>query len=121
MKFSNRIYKWSKPFSSVCHEWSLLGPRAALSFHVSVRGGDFKERMDFHYFTPPEYMEDSPPSHINCLYTGGRCWHDRTSLYAMKIWPTIECFLESGDHESIFRILEKDLEKYIKIAWGDAQ
>jgi hypothetical protein len=113
MKFANHKYTWSKPFSSVRHEWSLCGPIAAVHFHVSVSAehGD-TAGLEIHYFEAPEYMADRAPSHIDCAYTGGRCWHDGTSLYAMEtLWPMIEPMLRSGDHEIIFHLLEDELSR----------
>jgi hypothetical protein len=101
-------YTWSKPFTNVRHEWSLIGRHAGISFHVSPSAeyGD-SAGLEIHYFSPPEYMDSQPPSHTECAYTGGRCWHDGTSLYAMEIlWPMIQPMLKAGDHEVIFRVLE---------------
>ena len=119
MNFSNRVYKWSKPFSNIRHEWSLIGPRAALSFHVTLNEtyGD-TAGLEVHYFDAPDYMAEDPPSHIDCSYTGGRCWHEGTSLYATEtLWPMIKGYLLYGDHEAIFSILESDLEKRIRNRW----
>lgn len=109
--FANRKYVWSKPFTAVRHEWSLVGPTMAISFHVSVHDGhDDTAGLELHYFAPPDYMRDSAPSHIDCPYTGGRCWHDGTSLYATEtLWPRFKGLLENGDHEQIFRALEREV------------
>src|SRR3546814_5446238 len=48
---------------------------------------------------------------INCWLIGGRCWHDGTSLYATDtLWPMIEAMLRTGDHETIFRVLEQEAD-----------
>jgi hypothetical protein len=111
VKYSGQTYKWSKPFSYVRHEWSVLGPKAAVHFHISiVPPYEASAGLEIHYFEPPTYMQDRAPSHVDCRYTGGRCWHDGTSLYATEtLWPMIEPLLKSGDHESVFRILESEL------------
>ena len=109
-QFNNRRYTYTNPFGSPNHEWSVVGPRAAIHFHVSVNAqyGD-TAGLEIHYFEAPEYMKDHAPSHLDCRFTGGRCWHDGTSLYAMEtLWPMIRSLL--GDHETVFRILESDYE-----------
>lgn len=113
MKFRHHAYKWTKPFTDVRHEWSLIGPGAALSFHVSINAqyGD-TAGLEIHYFEPPSYMDRRAPDHIGCPYTGGRCWHDGTSLYAMEtLWPMIQPMLRAGDHDVIFNVLESDLAR----------
>lgn len=55
---------------------------------------------------------DDAPDHIDCPLTGGRCWHDGTSLYASEtLWPHIQPYLRDGDHETIFKILEREAKK----------
>ena len=113
MKFRHHTYKWTKPFANVRHEWSLVGPGASLSFWVSItpRYGD-NAGLEIHHFNCPPYMENCAPDHLDCPFTGGRCWHDGTSLYATEtLWPMIQPMLKAGDHEAIFRILEDDLHK----------
>lgn len=106
-------YVWTKPFTFPRHEWSLVGRYAAISFHVqpSTEYGD-TAGLEIHYFDPPEYMKEYPPSHIDCPYTGGRCWHDGTSLYASEtLWPMIQPMLRSGDHETIFNVLDGEYRR----------
>lgn len=112
-QFSGHKYCWSKPFTAIRHEWSLLGPTMAVSFHVTVMDGhEDTAGLELHYFNPPHYMRDSAPSHIDCRYTGGRCWHDGTSLYAMEtLWPMVKPMLQNGDHETVFRFLENELAR----------
>jgi len=39
------------------------------------------------------------------------CWHDGTSLYATEhLWPIIEAYLRSGEHERIFLFLEHEAD-----------
>ena len=114
--FHDHTYTWGKPFSRVSHHWSLIGPTMAVSFHVSVNAehGD-SAGLEFHYFEPPDYMRDAAPSHIDCKLTGGRCWHDGTSSYAMgTLWPRIRPLLCNGDHETIFSILEGEIKDKIR-------
>ena len=109
--FRNHKYCWTKPFTAVRHEWSLVGAQMAVSFHVSVlEGHEDTAGLEIHYFHAPDYMRDNAPSHIDCPYTGGRCWHDGTSLYATEtLWPLFKTYLAMGDHESIFRALEREI------------
>ena len=113
MNTSRHKYTWSKLWGSVHHEWSLAGSLLAISFHVSVHSehGD-TAGLEVHYYDAPEYMKDKPPSHVDCIHTGGRCWHDGTSLYAMEtLWPMIKHLCLTGDHETIFRIMEGEVDR----------
>lgn len=112
MSFSHHAYNYSRPFGTPRHEWSLTGPRMAVSFHVSEneKYGD-SAGLEIHYFEPPDYMKDRAPSHLDCRFTGGRCWHDGTSLYAMEtLWPMIKPMLRTGDQDTIFRVLEGEIK-----------
>ena len=113
MTFGHHTYTWSKPFTNPRHEWSLVGPTMAISFHVSENKeyGD-TAGLEIHYFSAPEYMRERAPSHTDCRFAGGRCWHDGTSLYAMEtLWPMIRPMLRSGDQETIFRVLEGEMRR----------
>lgn len=114
MKFNNKKYTYSKPFSAVNHRWEIVGPKAAIHFNVSLYEDSTACGLEFHYFEPPDYMKDYAPSHVDCVLTGGKCWHDGTSLYASEtLWPRIEHHLRVGDHDKIFKILEMEyLEKF---------
>jgi hypothetical protein len=116
MKFNNRTYTWSRPFTHIRHEWSVVGPSMAVSFHVSENAeyGD-TAGLEFHYFAAPDYMRDDAPSHLDCKYAGGRCWHDGTSLYAMEtLWPMFKEMLRAGDHDAVFGMLELEIERRAK-------
>jgi hypothetical protein len=115
MKFNNKKYTYSKPFGSPRHNWEIVGAKAAIHFSVCT----YEERhnlfpacvLEFHYFSPPDYMKDNAPSHVDCKLAGGKCWHDGTSLYAFEtLWPLVQPYLKHGEHEAIFRILEMEYE-----------
>lgn len=109
MKFNNKKYTYSKPFSSVNHRWEIVGPKCAIHFNVSLYEETPACGLEFHYFEPPDYMKDYAPSHIDCVLTGGKCWHDGTSLYASEtLWPLVQPYLKYGEHEAIFKILEME-------------
>jgi len=112
MGYRHHKYTWTKPFASVNHNWSLIGPDMAVHFHVTlVDGYDPSPGLEYHFFEPREYQRNDPPSHLDCSLTGGRCWHDGTSLYAREhLWPLIEAMLRAGDHEGIFRLLEGEAD-----------
>ena len=113
-KFRHHKYTWVRPFDTTCHRWELVGPRGALHLSVQIyeKGADREPAcgLEFHYWEPPEHAKDSAPDHVHCALTGGRCWHDGTSLYAREtIWPMIEYLVRIGDHATIFCILEREL------------
>jgi hypothetical protein len=110
MKYAGHLYKWSKPFNHVNHHWELRSVHGAVHFHVS---GDHAG-LEMHSIYP---HGDDAPHHVNCPLTGGRCWHDGTSLYATEtLWPMIQPYLKSGEHEKIFSILETEAERLAEYA-----
>ena len=116
MRYRHHRYSWTKPLGSVRHNWELVGPLGAVNFHVSLTAGYSPScGLEFHhneaFRANTGYRADEAPDHINCPLTGGRCWHDGTSLYASEtLWPLIESYLQAGDHEAIFRILESEAD-----------
>lgn len=122
MKFSHKKYIYSAPFTFANHWWQIIGPRAALHFHVSIDPNDKYPPtcgLEMHHFSPPEYMQDQAPSQLKCDLTGGRCWHDGTSLYASEsLWPMIKPLLRAGNHEGVFQLLEGE---YINRFEGGAE
>lgn len=111
-KYAGHKYTWSKPFGSVHHHWELRSANGGVHFHVGiVEGYGPSCGLEFHSVKP--LHGESAPDHIDCPVTGGRCWHDGTSLYAQDIlWPIIESYLRTGDHGKIFEILEREDAKY---------
>lgn len=116
MKFNNQKYTYSKPFGSPRHNWEIVGSKAAIHFSVCT----YEERhnlspacgLEFHYFSPPDYMKDNAPSHVDCKLTGGKCWHDGTSSYASEtLWPMVKPLLKFGNHDEILKLLEWEYEQ----------
>ena len=96
------------------HRWELRGPDGGIHFHVGIsRDAKYPPTagLEIHRCAPPDYQRGEAPHHVDCPVTGGRCWHDGTSLYASEtLWPMFEVWLRSGDHESIFRALESEYD-----------
>lgn len=106
-KYRHHKYVWSKPFGDVRHWWELVGHDGAIHFHVAENAtyGD-SAGLEIHSLTG-----EGAPHHVNCPLTGGRCWHDGTSLYAMEhLWPLIKPYLQRGEHDRIFTILEREAD-----------
>lgn len=118
-KFFHHKYTWSKPWSAVRHNWELVGPDGAINFHVSLHEEQYGGPSCGLEFHRPSWSKRRPtgevPMHLNCPLTGGPCWHDGTSLYASeRLWPMVEPMLRSGDHETIFRVLEGEYEAHFQ-------
>lgn len=109
MKYNGHKYTWSKRNGSVSHLWELRTVHGAIHFHVNFyRDNEPSCGLERHSVYP---IGENAPDHINCPFTGGRCWHDGTSLYAMEtLWPRIRPLLEESCHESIFGILEREAD-----------
>lgn len=120
-RYRHHKYTWSKPFGSARHWWEFVGPDGAIHFHVSLTDGYGPScGLEIHRTTPAEYQRGDAPSHVDCPLTGGRCWHDGTSLYASEtLWPMIEPMLRSGDHDAIFRVLEGEANGRFEYETGE--
>lgn len=109
-------YKWSNPFGlgSEHHDWRIVCRHGGVNFHATVNEKyGTTAGLEFHFCSPPDHMRNDPPSHIDCPVTGGRCWHDGTSLYATEqLWPMIEPLLNRGDHAAIFGILHEEAREH---------
>lgn len=113
-KFMHHKYEWSKPFGSPRHQWSLVGPEGGVHFTASFYSNTVQPScgLEFHYTRTSGKYSDEAPHHTKCWLTGEPCWHDGTSLYAEEtMWPMIEPMLRSGDHDTIFRALEREYER----------
>lgn len=101
--FRHHKYTWTKSFSYVSHRWELVCADGAIHFHATISPeGQASCGLEFHHL-----KGEGAPDHVNCPLTGGRCWHDGTSLYASEtVWPSIEPYLARGEHEQIFKTLE---------------
>lgn len=117
LKYRHHKYTWSKPFSHVNERWTLLTPTGAIDFHVThVEKYGPSCGLEFHHTEAAKYRPKEAPDHIDCPLTGGRCWHDGTSLYATEtLWPHIQPYSKSGEHEQVFKILECEAEKHFKL------
>src|SRR5579859_4510710 len=96
-KFRAHKYTWQKPFTSIRHQWELIGPNGGVHFTANLSNEfDASCGLEFHHPFPPD--DRSAPGHINCWRIGGRCWHDGTSLYASEhLWPLIQPYLRTGE------------------------
>jgi hypothetical protein len=114
MKYRHHKYVWSKPYGSVNHDWSFVGPLGAINFHVSITEGYSPScGLEFHHTPLAQYRPDDAPDHINCPLTGGPCWHDGTSLYASEtVWPAVKASLANGNHGAIFTYLEGEADRH---------
>lgn len=108
MKFKHHKYTWSKPWGTAKHHWEVVGPQGAIHFHATgYTDHGYSCGLEMH-----QLRGSGAPDHVNCPLTGGRCWHDGTSLYADEyLWPLIEPYLKHNDHDTIFKILEEEYEK----------
>jgi hypothetical protein len=94
----------------------------ALHLHVSIyKETDPSCGLEYHHTARAlqmpkfSYLANAAPGHLNCPMTGGQCWHDGTSLYAREhLWPLAEFHLRNGDHDSIFRMLEREYEDHFE-------
>lgn len=116
-RFTDHEYKWTKPFTSVRHSWSLRGPHGGISFHVSIQDNkdyDPSCGLEFHRDFDPTNGQQAA-QHKNCWLTGGKCWHEGTSLYASEhVWPMVKCYLKEGNHEAVFRTLEYEYNQHFE-------
>lgn len=113
-KFRNHKYTYSTPFGSPRHMWEILGPKGGVHFTASFYSGTPQAScgLEFHHTRAAQYRCDEAPDHIKCFLTGEPCWHDGTSLYAEeRIWPEVQPLLKVGDHEAVFRILEREYDR----------
>lgn len=111
-KFSHQEYTYQTLFGSAKHYWQIVGPVGAVHFHASVsidRKYETSCGLEFHHSARAGMYKTEAPHHLSCPVLGEPCWHDGTSLYATEsLWPTIERWLKTGDHESVFRLLERE-------------
>lgn len=119
MKYRHHKYTWENPFSSVRHDWRFVGPLGGLNFHVSITEGyDDSCGVEYHHTDACRSYTNEAPHHVNCPLTGGRCWHDGTSLYASEhVWPVVQTMLRKGDHAAIFRYLERIADEHFEQHW----
>ena len=109
-RFMHHKYTWAKPFGSVRHSWELVGPAGGIHFHASgLHQGSWSCGLEIHRLNGDG---ENAPHHVNCWLLKAPCWSDGTSLYAEEtLWPMVESYLRSGDHDIIFRLLESEYDE----------
>ena len=124
-KFKHHRYEYTNCLDTLGahHRWELVGPAGGVHFSASM----FSELRDpicgleFHHSARAGYRQDEAPDHLECHLLKEPCWHDGTSFYASKtIWPMIKPLLQNGDHEAVFRFLEREYERRFARLAGDA-
>lgn len=109
-------YEFFYRHGSPCYQYIVIGRHGAVHLHFSCyKYGDEPEKkswsggVEYHYRTPPPYMDDRPPSHANCPFLNSNCWHDGSSNQATAY---LDYFLH-GYHDLIFSGLIRDYERAI--------
>ena len=120
MKYRHHKYTWMRRGDWIVHRWELVGAHGAMHFTAQVHEPSDPAAtryetscgLETHYATAPDYMRGQAPSQTDCHLTGGWCWHDGTSLYAMEtLWPEFSERLRAGDHTGIFRTMEYEADQ----------
>ena len=114
-RFNGHKYTFTpSQWDSERHYWELRGPEGGIQFIAGIHKTSKYPpscALEVHRCSPAPYQQGAAPHHIDCPVTGGRCWHDGTSLYASEtLWPTFEQWLREGDHAAIFRTLELEYD-----------
>ncbi len=117
--FKHHKYTLDYSFGYMCHDWRLVGPNGGINFHISISDAETSfgptAGLEFH-----DLSGEGAPDHVDCPLTGGRCWHDGTSLYATEsVWPLVQSYLRVGDHKSIFRTLESEYNSHFRSEEGN--
>lgn len=114
-RYRHHKYTWAMPFGSVYHRWELVGLNGAIHFTANISDRYSTScGLEFHHLSP--LRPNEAPHHLDCPLTGGRCWHDGTSMYATDtLWPMISAMLKSGAHEEIFRLLESEADEHFRL------
>ena len=114
-RFAGHKYTFTpSEWNSDQHAWEFRGPEGGIHFRATISKTSEHPPvcgLEIHRCAPAPYQQGQAPHHIDCPVTGGRCWHDGTSLYASEtLWPMFEGWLRLGDHASIFRSLEMEYD-----------
>ena len=110
-KFKHQKYQYTNPYGNQQHSWDIVGPQGAIQFHATAIklkniSRDWSCGLEIHDARP---LSDQAPDHLACPLTGGRCHHDGTTTYAEEhLWPQINLYMQAGEHEKVFRILEQE-------------
>ena len=94
-------------FGKWTHQWRLIGRHGGVHLrisgpHVYDNAEHWSAGLEIHFRTPPEYMENDPPSHDQCWLLKCPCWHEGTSLYAQERF--LPMFIR-GDDKAILQAL----------------
>lgn len=119
-------YEFTLRFGKPFHLWSLLGARGGLHLHITDNGEEhareYGERyhggIEIHYRTPPDYMQDTPPTSDECWLLHAPCWHDGSSLQASERWIPM-WLTNQHDHEYMFRMLAVDADHHFRLEEQD--
>lgn len=118
MDFKHHKYTLHYSFGWMRHDWRLVGPNGGINFHIQIADEERYEPsagLEFHHLSG-----EGAPDHVDCELTGGRCWHDGTSLYATEsVWPQVKAHLAANDHKSIFKTLEFEYKRHFNPPTGD--
>ena len=112
MKFRHQKYTYvPQAWGSKTHKWELVGPEGAVSFHVNYHRSETDSEptcgLEYHHCSAGEHFTGQAPHLVDCPLTGGRCWHDGTSMYASEsVWPQVKHYLTIGYHDEIFKVLQ---------------
>ena len=84
-------HKFGIQFGATYWSYIIGGGKGAVAFNIWKYGeNQYSSGLEFHHRAMPTDRGDVAPSHPDCIYTGGPCWHDGASLYAeeelLPIW-----------------------------------
>ncbi len=109
-------YTYEQSRGRPLHRWSAVGARGAMHLYIRDTGPQFDQRhaerytggIETHWRSPPDYMQDEPPTHDLCWLLCCPCWHDGSSLQATEFW--IPRWLDAPhDHDAMFALLESKM------------
>ena len=87
------------------HYYSLVHDKLGAA-HIWISEREDKQDwfggLGFHHTSPPDYMEDDPPSSDPCEWIGKPCWHDGSALI---VHDNIIPYWSPGDHLFVFNKL----------------
>lgn len=105
-------YRLSLRYGSWAHSYELVGRHGALHLHINDMGEKHADRysagLEIHYRSPPEYMDDKPPTHDECWLMKCPCWHDGTTLYAETHFLPM---FDGVNHERLFLALATEADE----------
>ena len=95
-------YRYSKPFDTPTHLWTIIGRDGGLSLRIvehARRAGDpeYSGGLEIHRRVPAD-GDDSAPGFDQCWLLKCPCWHDGTSLYVTE--SLIPRWIQSCDRDN---------------------